>query len=142
MIASGHSMISRAAITARPAYQPTRGCGRRVTLRGTRVDVLRRCLLVWRRFVRPFVSITLFAFISPSRVVSCSPPDSRHGHAITLFVEVAETDQSHNDRHDGRGRPAERETPAGGFLWSEQAPARRHDDVAIAQRRVVDRRVV
>ena len=81
-IANGHSMTSMAAITARPAYQPRRGCGRWVAPRDCSLGVLRRRVAVWRRLRGRFVSTTLSAFISPRL-----PPSRRRAdHGLRLLV--------------------------------------------------------
>src|SRR5262249_10860321 len=55
---------------------------------------------------------------------------------------VSVTGQPDDDGHDHGDRPAERERAAGRRLRPQHAPAWRHDDVAVAEARVVDRRVI
>jgi hypothetical protein len=47
---------------------------------------------------------------------------------------------NHSKYHSG-GR-AEHEHPIGCFQWSQQSPGRRHDHIAVTERRVVDRGVI
>src|SRR4029453_10652395 len=61
---------------------------------------------------------------------------------ISDLGAVSVPDQPDNDGHHRGGGPAERERTARRCLRSEQAPALRHDDVAVAECRVIDGRVV
>src|SRR5262252_6933902 len=84
MIASGHSMISIAAITARPAYQPRRGCGRWVAFRECGMAVLRRRVALRRRLRRGFTSSRGFVSTTRSAFISARPPPSRRRAAHGL----------------------------------------------------------
>src|SRR6266446_9820941 len=62
--------------------------------------------------------------------------------APSEFRAVSDADQPDHDRYNDRGRPAEGQCAADRFQRPQEAGARRHDDVAVAECRVVDRRVV
>src|SRR5262249_24586645 len=66
----------------------------------------------------------------------------RRQDALSDLGLVSVTIQPDHDRHERGGRPAERERATHRFLGPEETPLLRHDDVAVAEGRVVHRRVV